>query len=143
MSEPDKKTYATDIQSFDLDGNQSILNIVASVVVAPIRLVMKVLHNICILPAELMCSYAEGLLFVSSVLSVLGVLDLVIYRRWPLLISQLPLVFVSLRLRRKARVSAQAARDKKTVDIDYAKIEEKLNTVYDRIDTSIGKDDNK
>ena len=137
----DNKTYSPEIKSFSLD-DKGAINLVAALFVSPIRFVVRVMHNICVLPANLLKDYAEGLQLVGFVMLAIGVIDFVLYRRWPLLVSQIPVIMLASSLKKKASKAVSIAAKKDSVDIDYSKVEEILNTVYDRVDNAIGKDGN-
>lgn len=137
----DNKTYSPEIKSFSLD-DKGAINLVAALFVSPIRFVVRVMHNICVLPANLLKDYANGLQLVGFVMLAIGVIDFVLYRRWPLLVSQIPVIMLASSLKKKASKAVSIAAKKDSVDIDYSKVEEILNTVYDRVDNAIGKDDN-
>lgn len=137
----DNKTYSPEIKSFSLD-DKGAVNLVAALFVSPIRFVVRVMHNICVLPANLLKDYANGLQLVGFVMLAIGVIDFVLYRRWPLLVSQIPVIMLASSLKKKASKAVSIAAKKDSVDIDYSKVEEILNTVYDRVDNAIGKDDN-
>lgn len=137
----DNKTYSPEIQSFKLNDDKGVINLVAALFVSPIRFVVRVMHNICVLPANLLKEYAEGLKSVGFIMLAVGIIDLILYSRWPLLVSQVLVIILAFSLKKKSSRAISIAAKRDSVDIDYSKIEEILNTVYDRIDNAIGKDD--
>ena len=133
------KVYSPDLQTFELEGPSGLFGTVASVLVGPIRLVMRCSHNIMVLPANLLASYAEGLLIVSSLLLVVGIFDFLFLGKWPLLVSQVPLIILAVKLKASASKAVIKAQEKVEVEIDTKKVEELCNTLYDEIDAALGK----
>lgn len=133
------KVYSPDLQTFELEGPSGVFGTVASVLVGPIRLVMRCAHNIMILPANLLASYAEGLLIVSAIMLTVGVFDFLLLGKWPLLVSQVPLIILAVKLKASASKAVVKAQEKAEVEIDTEKVEELCNTIYDEIDAALGK----
>ena len=94
------------------------------------RSVSRVMHNIFVMPANIQDEFAEGLFVVALLTSILGVVDLVLYHKWVLLVSQLPLFPVAYYVRKKALTAKEVAKSKRTVEIDYDQVEELVSTVY-------------
>lgn len=137
------KVYSPDLQTFELEGPTGIFGTLASVVVGPIRLLLRVMHNIVILPAALLESYASGLLIVSVILLVTGIVDIIVFKKWPLLVSQIPAVLLAVRLKQKASRGVQLAKAKVEVEIDDEQINELCNGIYDKLDAAIGIEEEK
>lgn len=125
------KVYSPDVTPYSFEGRSYFFGTLVSFVVAPIRLLSRVMHNIFILPANLQEGYASALLLVSGVLMALGVLDLFIFHKWPLLVSQIPALLYAMRLRRHANLSQRAAADLRKVEIDEEAVEEAAGEIYD------------
>lgn len=132
------KVYSPDLQTFSLEGRSGIFGTIASIVVGPIRLLSRVSHNIMILPAGLLGSYAEGLLFVGVVVTLLGVVDLVFFRKWPLLVSQLPVLLAAVHFKAKARKAVVIAETKHEVEIDNAQVEDLCDQIFTELDAKLG-----
>lgn len=128
-----RKFYSPDIQMYDLSGAPGVLNTIVSVVVAPIRLLTRVMHNIFVLPANLIEEYAKSLFIVASCMVVLGVLDLFLYKKWPMVVSQLPVFYYASVLKKQARKSTLISLHKREVDIDTERIETICNTVFEEL----------
>lgn len=125
-----RKVYSPDIHPYSFEGSSGLLNTISYLIVAPFRLVSRVMHNIFVMPANIQDEFAEGLFVVALLTSILGVVDLVFYHKWVLLISQLPLFPVAYYVRKKALAAKEVAKSKRTVEIDYDQVEELVSTVY-------------
>lgn len=132
-----RKVYSPDIVPYSFEGKGWALGTFASIVVAPIRLVSRVMHNVFIMPAGLMADYAEGLLIVAGATALLGLADLLLFHKWVLLFSQLPLFPVALRLRKSAVKAEKLSKEQRIVDMDEVQVEELLETVYDELEKVI------
>lgn len=133
------KVYSPDLETFELEGPSGVFGTVASIVVGPVRMIMRVMHNIVILPAELLASYAEGLLIVGCAMMAVGIFDFLVFHKWPILISQIPVIFLSLKLKAKATEAVVKSKEKTEVEIDTEKVEELCSSVYEEIDAALGK----
>ena len=80
------KVYSSDLQTFSLEGTSGIFGTVASLLVGPIRLLSRVTNNIMVLPANLLESYADGVVVIGAILAALGVVDWLVFDKWQLLI---------------------------------------------------------
>lgn len=129
------KVYSPDITHYGLEGMSGVVNTISSIMVAPIRLSMRVMHNIFVLPANLQSAYAESLLFVCFAMCIFGVVDLFLFGKWVLLVSQLPLVIYAIRLKSQAKISVNVFERKQEVEINIDEVESLCNTVYDELDT--------
>ena len=129
------RVYSPDITHYDLEGMSGIVNTISSIMVAPIRISMRVMHNIFVLPANLQAVYAESLLFICFVMCIFGVADLVLFGKWVLLVSQLPLIIYAMRLKSQAKKSVNVFERKQEVEINIDEVESLCNTVYDELDT--------
>lgn len=124
------KVYSPDITPYSFEGKSYFFGTLLSIIVAPIRLLSRVMHNIFILPANLQKGYAQSLIWVSGALIGIGVLDLLIYRKWPLVVSAIPALIYGLRLKRQALDSEVVARELRHIEIDDEQVEEAANSVY-------------
>lgn len=128
------KVYSPDLQTFELDGPTGAYGMIASLFVGPLRLLTRVVHNVMILPADLLSSYASGLFVTSSVLLVIGIIDLVLYHKWPLVVSQIPVLAISVYLSNKAKAAVVKANVKAEVEIDDEQVEELCNSLIPELD---------
>lgn len=131
------KVYSPDITPFGMEGKSGATGILLSFVVAPIRLVSRVIHNICILPANLLEEYANALIFVSGVMLGLGIVSFFVEKKWCLLVSQIPALYIALRLKAQARRSVDIAEEKREVDIDLDLVTENCSAIYNELDKII------
>ena len=136
-----EKVYSPDLKVFDLDDKSTILNIIASIVVGPVRLLLRVSHNIMILPANLLGTYASGLLFVGITMAVLGIIDWLVFKHWPLIVSQVPVIACAIHMKVKSRNALDLDDNKYEVEIDNSQVEAMCNNIYDELNLIIGKDD--
>lgn len=132
-----RKVYSPDITSYNFEGNEGISHTIAYVLVAPFRIVSRVMHNIFILPADLQEQFASGLLLVAGIMTVLGIVDLVAFRKWVLVVSQLPLFPVALKMRRSAATAIEQQAEDPVIDVDRAHITEMATSVYDELNKII------
>ena len=135
-----RKVYSPDLRTFSLEGKSAIFGTVASIFVGPIRIILRVLHNIMILPANLMKDYANSLFIVGIVFGVIGVVDFILFSKWPLIISQVPVIGLAIILKRTASKSIAISEEKREVEIDMKAVEDLCNTIYSEIDSAIGKE---
>lgn len=133
------KVYSPDIEPFSLEGELGLFNSISSIFVGPIRLLIHIPHNIMILPANLLEEYAMGLLIVGSILLLLGIFDYLLFKKWVLFASQIPVIFVALSFKKKASFAVEKNNTPREVDIDYAEVKDVCMTVYDEIDSALGK----
>ena len=140
-SSSENKVYSPDMQVYEFEGKTGLFGTIASIVVGPIRLIMRVLGNIMVLPTRLMLSYSEGLLIVSGILLFIGAIDIIVYGKWPLLVSQIPALILALRLRAKSISLTKTIDVKPEVQIDTKQVEDLCNNAIAELDTIIGKDD--
>lgn len=133
----DDLVYSTDIQVTDLEGSNALVHSIAAIAFAPIRILLKVLHNIMILPADLMLIYAESLLMISSIMLGIGILNLFFNRSVLLLLCEIPVVLLSLLWKRKASTSVVVSNKRNVISIDTNAIEDVCNSVYDKINNSL------
>lgn len=134
------KVYSPDIQSYSFEGSSGVFGTIASFIVGPIRFVVRVTHNICILPADLLYSYAGGLMLVGGIVCSIGVLDFVVFHKWPLLVSQIPVIILAWWLRKTSSQAVQRSEEKTDVEIDTKQIEDLCSGIYDEINSELGKD---
>lgn len=140
-SSSENKVYSPDMQVYEFEGKTGLFGTIASIVVGPVRLIMRVLGNIMVLPTRLMLSYSEGLLIVSGILLFIGAIDIIVYGKWPLLVSQIPALILALRLRAKSILLTKTIDVKPEVQIDTKQVEELCNSAIAEFDAIIGKDD--
>lgn len=136
-----RKVYSPDIQEFSFEGMNGLLSIIFSLLIGPIRLLMRVMHNIMILPAELLASYANSLLLVSGSMMVLGIIDYLLYHKWPLLVSQIPTICIALWFRKKASSAVARSEELREVNINVEEVQEMCGKIYDELDSMLGKGD--
>lgn len=132
-----EKVYSPDLQTFELDGPTGVFGVVAALLVGPLRLITRVVHNVMILPADLLASYASGLFVVGAIMTVIGAIDLVFYRRWPMLVSQIVVLGLAIMLKSKARVASEKADVKAEIEIDDKKVEDLCNSLVPQLDAII------
>lgn len=137
------KVYSPDITPYSFEGDSYFFGTVLSFLVAPIRLIMRVMHNIFILPADLQVGYARSLLIVSCIMSGIGVVDAMLYNKWPLIVSQPPLILLALWLQKRAQQSTAKANAKRRIEIDDAIVEEKCDKVLDDINKILESEETK
>lgn len=128
------KVYSPDITPYSFEGRTYVFGTFLSFVVAPIRLVSRVMHNIFVLPANLQKDYAKGLLLVSSVLLGIGLLDLLLAHKWPLVVSQIPALMWAVRLKKQAEESENQSVELKSIEIDSELVQTKCSTIYDELE---------
>lgn len=131
-----RKVYSPDIVSYKFEGTEGLAHTIAFALVAPFRIVSRVMHNIFVMPANIQDEFAEGLFVVAIVVGALGVVDLFVYGKWALLISQIPLLPISIVLRRKALLAVEQQAEEPTVDMSGASEEAKqmAASVYDDLE---------
>ena len=71
----------------------------------------------------------------------LGVVDYLLYKKWPLLVSQVPVWIFSLHLKRKAARAVEISKQKREVELDTSKVSELCNQIYTELDAIIGKEE--
>lgn len=135
-----QKVYSPDLQLFSLEGKSGVFGTIASFIVGPIRLLSRVAHNVMILPANLLASYAEGLFFCGLVLGVLGVVDYLVYDKWPLIVSQVPVLMLARHFKQRAKRAVVISQTKHEVEIDNEQVSTLCNTIYDELDQIVGKE---
>lgn len=138
---PVPKVYSPDVTPYSFEGESYFLGTVLSFLVAPIRLITRVMHNIFILSADLQIGYANSLLIVSCAMTAIAVVDAMLYNKWPLLVSQPPLILLALWLRKRAKQSASLAEAKRVIEIDDAVVEERCEQALDEINKILGSED--
>lgn len=131
------KVYSPDIHPYSFEGRSGVFGTLLSIVVAPIRVITRVVHDIFILPANLLEGYAKSLLLVSAILFAIGLIDFFVYKKWPLVVSQIPAFYYATVLKKQATKSTQLALQKRTVDINTEQVEELCNTVFDELNKVI------
>lgn len=134
------KVYTPDLQTYELEGPTGIFGTVASILVGPLRLVLRVVHNIMILPAHLLRVYAEGLFIASSTFAVIGLLYWIFTGRWFLFVSELPMIGVAFLINKRALNAMQVAEEKRKVEINTKQVEELCNSIYEELDAAQGEE---
>lgn len=132
-----RKVYSPDIVVYSFEGRGGLIRTISFLLISPIRLVSRVMHNIFVMPANLQKRYADGLLVVATLTFALGLIDLFVYHIWCLAVSQIPLFFIALKLRNKAAIAEDISSEKREVDIDTGQVEELVETIYDDLDAII------
>lgn len=132
--------YSPDLKNRSLEGQEGAFNTIASFLVGPVRLLLRVVHNIFILPSDMLLEYANGVFLVGVVMLAVGVFDYIAYRRWPLMVSQVIVLFIAFWMRKRAVSGIEAAKAKREVELDTAQVEEFCDQIYGELNTIIGKD---
>lgn len=140
--EKQKKVYSPDVVPYSFEGESYLLGTFMSIVVAPIRIVSRVLHNIVILPGDMQLGYSNSLLIVSSILMVIGLLDAMLVGKWPLFISQIPVLLYAMYLKKQATLSSRKKNVKRDIEINTEVVEEMCNSIYDDINNVLRSDSN-
>lgn len=135
-----RKVYSPDVKNYSLEGMSGIYGTVASLFVGPIRLLLRVMHNLMILPVGLLKSYSSGLLFVGIVMEVLGIIDYVAFHKWPLFVSQIPIIVIAIILNQRVARAEKRIEKIREVEIDVERVEELCGTIYDELDNIVGKE---
>lgn len=136
--EEDKRVYSPDIPTYSFEGQSYFLGTILSFLVAPIRIVTRVMHNIIILPADLKEDYAKSLMVTSTVLLILGIFDWVVAGKWMLCVSQvIPLIY-AVKLKSSAHQSVELAREKREIEIDMDEVTNICESVYDELNVILG-----
>lgn len=136
-----RKVYSPDISEYSFEGTEGLFKTVSSIFIGPLRLLMRVMHNIMILPAELLASYSNALLLVSGAMAVLGILDYLVFHKWPLLVSQIPAICIALWFRKKASSAVARSEELREVNINVDEVQEMCNEIYKELDSMLGKGD--
>lgn len=129
-----QKVYSPDIKPYSLEGKGGLLNTISYTIVSPIRLVSRVMHNIFVMPANIQDEFAEGLIVVAIATGVLGLVDLIVFKKWMLLATQIPLIPYAYKKRKDALSSKEVVKKKPVVDIDKARVTELAQSVYDDLE---------
>ena len=132
--------YAPDLLEFELEGEKGIFSLITSFIVGPIRLVSRILHNIAFLPADLAKSYSNGLIAVASMMVFIGIVDLLFFGKWPVLVSQIPVCAMALRFRKKATKAISVTAEKREVHIDNDQVNAMCETTYDEMLSAVRKE---
>lgn len=134
------KVYSPDLQTYELEGPTGVFGTIASLVVGPIRIVSRVMHNLMVLPANLLDDYARGLFLVSAIFTAVGFADLIVFRKWPLLVSQFPALAISAVLMKKTSRAVTVAAQKREVEIDDQQVQDLANSLFKELDVVVGKE---
>lgn len=127
--------YSQDLVTFDIDGNHSLIFTIISVIISPIRLIMRSVHNIVIMPDTLKLHYYEELLKISAILAAIGLIDLVVYHKWVLIISQIPVILYSLKRIPSLKIIEEKEEvELQEIEIDTKKVEVECNKIFDILD---------
>lgn len=138
-----QKTYSPDIAVYSFEETSAVYKTLSSILVGPIRLVMRVMHNIPLLPGKLLVEYTRGLFLVCGAFSFVGLFDYVFYGKWPMLVSQ-PVVFlIALHLKRKCRFVAELVEEVREVEIDEDQVNACCNKIFSRLDEIVGNTEEK
>lgn len=132
-----RKVYSPDIVLYSFDGKGWVLGTITSILIAPFRLVSRVMHNIFVMPADIQDKYAEGLFVVAGLVSLLGFIDFIFFHKWVLLVSQLPLFPLAYKIRKSALKAKSISKKKRVVDVDYDELEKLAEAVYDDLNKII------
>lgn len=137
MDNQKRKVYSPDITPYSFEGRGGLFHTIAYFIVSPFRLISRVMHNIFVMPANIQDEFAEGLLVVAACVSVLGLIDLLVYHKWVLLVSQLPLFPIAIKVRKNALEAKEIASTSRTVDIDTEQVSALVEGVYDELKKSV------
>lgn len=137
-----RKVYSPDITPYSFEGDSYFVGTTLSILVAPIRLITRVMHNIFVLPADMQKGYANSLLIVSAALLGIGVFDYLYAGKFILVLSQIPVLIYAVQLRKKAVKSERLAHAKREIEIDEDQINEACSNIYNELDTILGSDEN-
>lgn len=132
-----RKVYSPDITPYSFEGKGGLFNTISYFIVSPFRLISRVMHNIFVMPANIQDEFAEGLLVVACCVTVLGLIDLIVYHKWVLLVSQLPLFPIAIKIRKNALEAKDIASTSRTVDIDTEQVAHLIETVYDDLNNVV------
>ena len=131
--------YSPDLQTFDLSGNRGLLSTASSFIVGPIRLVIRVTTNLFMLPSHLVGTYANSLVITSAVFTILGAIDLLMFRKWPLIVSQVIPWVVAFKLKLLARVhKSDDPMPKHNIDIDVNALNNYCNQIEGELNAALG-----
>lgn len=133
--------YSPDIDEFSFEGASYFFGLIASIVVAPIRLVMRVMHMIALLPAKLMVVYLRYLIGVSVAMVVVGVVSFIFDGKWIILASQAIVLVASLFLSTTLKYDAEDESSVRQLDIDEEEVEAICNGIYEELDNYFGKEE--
>ena len=136
-----KLSYAKDIAVYSFEGATGIAGTISSLLVAPIRIMVRVPQSIAVLPCHLLKQYSEALFLVGCFALSVGLLDLALYKKWVLLVSQIPIILLAVYLRRISSRPNKKAEDKRTVEFDDEQIVELCDSIYPELDAVIGKEE--
>lgn len=133
--------YSPDIDEFSFEGASYFFGLIASIVVAPIRLVMRVMHMIALLPAKLMVVYLRYLIGVSVAMVVVGVVSFIFDGKWIILVSQVIVLVASLFLSTTLKYDEEDESSVRQLDIDEEEVEAICNGIYEELDNYFGKEE--
>lgn len=133
--------YSPDLQTYDLAGSRGLLSTVSSFIIGPIRLVSRVSTNIAILPSSLTKAFGNSLLIVGGCFSLLGLVDLLLFKKWPLLVSQVPVIIYGLQQRRSGESSLKKEKAKREVVVDTEALNDYCNTLETEIHKALGNEE--
>jgi len=137
------KTYSPDIAVYSFEETSAIYKTISSVLIGPLRLVMRVLHNIPLLPPKLFREYVNGLFIVILAFSVVGFIDYVFFNHWPLLVSQAISLVIAWWLKSKCHNGPDAEEEMREVEIDLDQVDKCCNQIYKRLDAIVGDEEGK
>ena len=124
--------YSPDVQTFSFEGTSGIFGAIASLFVAPLRCTIRVMHNIALLPAPLLMTYSKSLAVCSFVLFLVGAVDYIAFRRWPLLVAEVLSLCISGFLYSNSK-RYSPTESLRIVEIDTKAVEESCNDLYDKL----------
>lgn len=132
--------YAPDVMVQELDGKHNLIFSLVSVIISPVRVCLRVMHNIAIMPAKLKKEFLNELITVSIAMEAIGLVNLFLNHKWPLAISQIPVLLYAYRARNTVVIAVEKDAEVTEVDIDSEQIEQMCVSVYDKLDSVLEED---
>lgn len=134
--------YAPDVMVQELDGKHNLIFSLVSLIISPVRICLRVMHNIAIMPAKLKKEFLNELITIAVVMEIIGLIDFLLNHKWPLAISQIPVLIYAYRARSKVVVAVEKDAEVTEVDIDSEEVEKMCITVYDKLDAVLEEEEN-
>lgn len=106
----------------------------------PLMFIIKMTTHIAIMSAKEREVFLKNLLITSIIFEVIGVIDLVFYHRWPLVVAQIPIILYVLRARDKVSIAIERDAVVEQVKIDTEQVEKLGMTIYDDLDKIVAED---
>lgn len=113
---------------------------VLMIAVDPLMFIIKMTTHIAIMSAKEREVFLKNMLVTSIIFEVIGVIDLVFYHRWPLVVAQIPVIIYVLRARDKVSIAIERDAVVEQVKIDTEQVEKLGMTIYDDLDRIVAED---